>query len=176
MSDALSWTALTERLAAPDAEIFGEDMGGFVPMGDAVKSILAAAGGESDDFGFESFFGGLQDPIERQQYFATLAEASRQAPDANQRNMIYDAAKQFQTNSLGQAQGSRPQTQHAMHQMLLQAMANRGPTGPGSAPQQAPAGGSGPQLPTGSLGQALSALEQAKKEREEAMRELGYEQ
>lgn len=172
----LTWMMLKDKLAAPDADIFGEDTGGFVPMGDAVKSILAAASGDSEDFGFGSFFGGLTDPVERQQYFATLAQAASQAPDASQRNKIYEAAKQFQTANLGDQGDNRPQRQHAMHQMLLQAMANRGQMAPGPGPQPTGPGVGGQQLPSGSIGQALSAIEQAQKEKEEALRALGYTQ
>lgn len=176
MADELSWMALKEKLPTPDASIFGEDTGFFVPMGDAVKSILAAAGGGEEDFGFESFFGGLTDPVERQQYFATLAEAAKQAPDASQRNSIYDAAKQFQTGALGQAEGSRPQTQHAMHQMLLQAMQNRSPAAGGGAPPPAAPGPTGAPQPLGSIGRATTEVENAQAERERVLRELGYGQ
>lgn len=175
--EELTWMMLREKLAQPDdifsEEVFGDDgKSAFTPMGDAVKSLLAAAQEDGGEFRFEDFVGGLKDPAERQQYFATLAGAAGSTKDPAIRNRIYEAAKQYQTANLGEFnEQDRPRAQHAMHQMLLNAMANKGPV-VGGQPPPSPTPGA---TPVPSLGSTLTDLEARKEAEREAWQALGYE-
>jgi len=171
----VGWMDLMNQMTSQDAAMFPDQKDrtegtDFEPVGEAVKAILSAA---QEDVApdFRSFFGKLQDRGGIEQYFATLQAAAQQMPDMAARDKLYGQARDYQTANLGDMNPqNRPQTQHAMHQMLLQAMSQGG-----GGPARPTASGflRGSQAPPlGSLDYAENEVQKRKREAEEAQRAI----
>ena len=176
----VGWMDLMNQMASQDASMFPDQEGrtegmDFEPVGEAVKAILSAAQ-EDTAPDFRSFFGKLQDRGGIEQYFATLQAAAQQLPDMTARDKLYGQARDYQTANLhGDVNPqNRPQTQHAMHQMLLQAMSQGGQGG--GMPPQGGGGMAPPQAtpPPGSIGGATDPLEAAKQDKLHTAVEAGF--